>query len=156
MSIFDCIRLVLKLRHRPFRIFSNFEKIFTELGDTAHQSWKISENSGNSPGPRQLFMKITEKVFISKDLCIISDPIFSEASLFVTRDIGAEYELGLRIWSAWPYVQNSWPKKLFFENFGFFNTFSYVFDIWLPQKIHTFWCHLVRYPSLGWFWWISQ
>ena len=39
MPVFVRIRLVLKFRHRPFRIFSNFEKIFIELGDTAPQSW---------------------------------------------------------------------------------------------------------------------
>ena len=41
VPVFDRIRLAWKFRHRPFRIFSNFEKkIFTELGDTAPQSWQ--------------------------------------------------------------------------------------------------------------------
>ena len=37
--------------------------------------------------------------------------------VFVPRDIGAERELALYIWSAWTYVQNPGQKKLLFENF---------------------------------------
>ena len=39
MSVFARIRVVVKFRHKPFQIFWKFEKIFTELGDTAPQSW---------------------------------------------------------------------------------------------------------------------
>ena len=65
------------------------------------------------------------KVFKVTRSLILSQPKWS--ALFVPEDIGAEYELGLRILSAWPYVQNWLPKKLFFENFAFevlFNGFS--------------------------------
>ena len=54
MPVFDRFRLVLKSRHRPFRIFWNFEKIFIELGDTAPQ---ISKNSENFQNPRQPWLR---------------------------------------------------------------------------------------------------
>ena len=47
MPVFDRFRFIWKFRHRSFRIFSNFGKIFTELGDRAPQSWKDFGNFDN-------------------------------------------------------------------------------------------------------------
>ena len=51
VPVFDRFRLVTKSRHRPFRIFWNFEKIFIELGDTAPQSWTNFGNFRKIPDP---------------------------------------------------------------------------------------------------------
>ena len=114
MPVFYVIRLKLKFRHRLFQKFWNFEKIFTELGDTAHQSWK---DSGKSPDPRQL---ATREVPKSVQIHWFRNIQSAEVKpAFVTRDLGAECELGLHIWSAWSYVQNLVSNFLFFENFDF-------------------------------------
>ena len=55
MSIFARIRIVWKFRHRSLRIFSNFEKIFIDLGDTAPQSWTHFGNFRKIQDPSTTF-----------------------------------------------------------------------------------------------------
>ena len=39
VPVFDRTRFNLKFRHRSFQRYRSHQKIFTELGDTAPQSW---------------------------------------------------------------------------------------------------------------------
>ena len=60
---------------------------------------RISENSGKSPDPRQHSLSGAPKGVRSHTFTDIESAEV-KPPLFVPRDIGAEYELGLRIWSA--------------------------------------------------------
>ena len=100
MPIFARIMLNLNFRHRSLQRYRSHQRNSLSSEIQLFKVGRISKNPGKFPDPGQLFMKITVKVFIHKDICIVSDTIFGVKLIFVTRDIGAEYELGLRIWSA--------------------------------------------------------
>ena len=57
MSVFDHIRLVVKLRHRSLQWYRSHQKIFIELGDTAPQSGTKFGNFGKSSDPSTAIVK---------------------------------------------------------------------------------------------------
>ena len=103
---------------------------------------RIPEISWKSRGPGQHSLSGAHKGVRSHSFTDIES---AEVKLhfFVPRDIGAEYELGLRIWSAWPYVQNSWPKKMIFEKKYFWCVIQWVFHQRCYCEIHQ------NQPKLG-------
>ena len=123
MPVFDRFRLVLKFRHRPFRIFWNFEKIFTELGARAPQSWSHFGKFGKFWIFRQLFHENHHKSVLD---CPRRGPLCTKiwrhentVNFFLPRDIGAQGSDELHIWYLWSYVQANLWKFLFFQNFDF-------------------------------------
>ena len=108
--------------HRPFRIFSNFEKIFTEIGDTALQSWT---NFGNF---RKIQDPSTDFQWKSSRKC--SDEDFHDflmCVLFFTRDIRAQGSGALHIWYLLSYIQILVSFFCFFWNFCVFLIFCQYF-----------------------------
>ena len=93
--------------------FSGFPENSNKSPEFSVKLPKIPGNSGKSPDPRQDSASGAPKSVQRYCQYWSSQvrPVWGEAA-FVPRDIGAEWELGLHIWSAWSYVQI--PGPIFF------------------------------------------
>ena len=123
MPVFDRIGRVGKFRHRPFRIFWNFEKIFIELGDTAPQSWTHFGNFGKStascrgnvtPTQGNAILQYPGKCSsVSRSFLLeISELNGCQDFIFGEHDVMYKLE---------------WQIFYFFRNFDFFILFGWIF-----------------------------
>ena len=130
VPVFDRIRLILKFIHRSLRIFSNFEKIFIELGDTAPQSWTHFGNFRKIQDPSTTFGWES-----SKKCSRVSFSWFSKINQFFSLEISELKGPIHFIFGIYHLIYMLDCQKMYFSKILFQNIFSSSFDLKILQRI---------------------
>ena len=148
-------RLKVKFRDRSFQRYRSHQKIFTELGDTAHQSWKDSRNFWKIPDPSTALAQAgcvsQQKVFrpVHRYNIMLQNVFYARYRSSIVR--ATSYLVGITLYTFSPVkifvFLKFWFFIAFLDDFVFATSYIFVETHGLAEKFHFFQATKIQNPS---------